>query len=78
TRLQAQVRAAAGLSVHGLLVDERLALAARLLRDTQLGVQAVAAEAGWECHGRFTAAFRRRHGMTPRDYRLRHAAPRTH
>jgi AraC-like DNA-binding protein len=82
-RLQAQVRAASGLSVHGLLVDERLALAARLLRDTQLGVQAVAAEAGWECHGRFSAAFRRQHGMAPRDYRLRHApaadaGPRRH
>jgi len=72
-RLQAQVHAASGLTVHGLVVEERLSLAARLLRETRLGVQAIAAEAGWECHGRFTAAFRRRHGMTPREYRLRHA-----
>ena len=72
-RLQAQVREAAGLTVYSLLVEERLSLAARLLRETQLGVQAIAAEAGWECHGRFTTAFRRQHGMTPRDYRLKHA-----
>lgn len=74
-RLQSEVRSVTGLSVHALLVEERLALAARLLRETRLGVQAIAAEAGWECHGRFTAAFRRRHGSAPRDYRRRHSAP---
>ena len=72
-RLQTHVRKAAGQTVYGLVMDERLSLAARLLRETQLGVQAIAAEAGWECHGRFTAAFKRCHGMTPRDYRLQGA-----
>lgn len=73
SRLQTHVREAEGTTVHGLLVAERLTLAARLLRDTQLSVQAIAAEAGWECHGRFTAAFRRHHGVAPREYRLRQA-----
>ena len=72
-QLQVQVRAAAGLTVHGLVVQERLSLAARLLRETRLDVKAIAAEAGWDCHGRFTAAFKRQHGMAPRDFRLRHA-----
>jgi AraC-like DNA-binding protein len=72
-RLQAQVRAAAGLTVHGLVVQERLLLAARLLRETRLDVKTIAAEAGWDCHGRFTAAFKRHHGMAPREFRLRQA-----
>jgi len=75
-RLQAHVRHSAGMSVYSLLVAHRLALAAQLLRDTRLGVQDIAAEVGWECHSRFTAAFRRVHGLTPRAYRARHAPQR--
>lgn len=73
--LQRHVREAAGSSVHRLLVDLRLEQAARLLRETRLRVHAIAAEAGWECHGRFTAAFRARYGATPRAYRLRSPGP---
>ncbi|MGJ7530475.1 helix-turn-helix transcriptional regulator [Variovorax sp. GB1P17] len=72
-KLQAHVREAEGTTVYSLLMAERMALAARLLRDTQLSVQAIAAEAGWACHGRFTAAFRQHHSATPREYRLRQA-----
>lgn len=73
-RLQQMVREVSGQSVYRLIVAERLQLAARLLRDTQLGIQHVASETGWECHGRFTAAFRTHHGVGPREYRLRHGA----
>ncbi len=72
-RLQQMVREASGASVYRLIVTERLQLAARLLRETHLGIQHVAGETGWECHGRFTAAFRTHHGVGPREYRLRHA-----
>lgn len=72
-RLQQRVREASGRSVYQLLLDERLALAARLLRETRLGVQAIAAETGWYCHSRFSATFREHHGLAPREYRLRHA-----
>ncbi|WP_160142153.1 helix-turn-helix transcriptional regulator [Pigmentiphaga humi] len=72
TRLQQHVRDAAGVSVYNLLVAQRLELAATLLRETRLGVQAIAAEAGWQCHSRFAAVFRAHHGSTPREYRLRH------
>lgn len=75
-RLQQRVREASGRTVYQLLVEERLALAARLLRETRLGVQAIAAETGWECHGRFSAAFRARHGVAPREYRRQHAPSR--
>ncbi|MDH2237216.1 AraC family transcriptional regulator [Pigmentiphaga sp. GD03639] len=71
-RLQQHVRDATGLSVYNLLVAQRLELAATLLRETRLGVQAIAAEAGWQCHSRFAAVFRAHYGSTPRAYRLRH------
>jgi len=74
-RLQQMVREASGGSVYRLIVTERLQLAARLLRETHLGIQHVASETGWECHGRFTAAFRTHMGVGPRAYRLRHAEP---
>lgn len=70
-RLQQLVREATGDSVYRLIVAQRLALAARLLRETSLGIQAVASETGWECHGRFTSAFRAQHGLGPRAYRAR-------
>ncbi|MFT4226163.1 helix-turn-helix transcriptional regulator [Micropruina sp.] len=72
-RLQRQVREASGRSVYQLLLDERQALAARLLRETRLSVQAIAAETGWYCHSRFSATFRKYHGLAPREYRLQHA-----
>ncbi|MGE4335097.1 MAG: helix-turn-helix transcriptional regulator [Pigmentiphaga sp.] len=71
-RLQEQVRSAAGTSVYRLVMAERLEIAARLLRETHLSIQGVASEAGWECHGRFTAAFRAHSGLSPSEYRLRH------
>jgi len=74
-RLQQHVRDATGHSVYNFLVAQRLELAAALLRDSRLGVQAVAAEAGWQCHSRFAAVFRAHYGSTPREYRLRHAQP---
>jgi AraC-like DNA-binding protein len=73
-RLQQLVREASGASVYRLIVTERLQLAASLLRETHLGIQHVASETGWACHGRFTAAFRAHLGLSPREYRLRHGA----
>jgi AraC-like DNA-binding protein len=68
-RLQKLVREDSGVSVYRMIVTQRLQMAARLLRETQLGIQHVASETGWECHGRFTAAFRAHHGIGPREYR---------
>ena len=71
TRLQKHVRETSGHSVYQLVLNERLALAARFLRDTRLSVHMIAAETGWDCHSRFSAAFRAHHGMAPRVYRAR-------
>ena len=72
-QLQRGFRAGTGQSVHQYLRAARLDLAARLLRETQLSVQQVAQESGWQCHGRFGAAFRERHGQAPLLYRLQKA-----
>lgn len=77
-RLQQQVREAAGASVYRLIVRERLQVAARLLRETDLSVRHVAGETGWECQGRFAAAFRDHLGLGPRAYRQRHGEPAAH
>jgi len=53
----------------------RLERAKRLLRETDLPVIEVAAEAGWSSLGHFTTTFRRRTGMTPTRYRAT-AGPR--
>jgi len=70
-QLQQGFRESTGMPVHQYLRRARLDLAARLLRETHLSVQQVAHESGWECHGRFGSAFRERHGMAPREFRLR-------
>ncbi|MBH1966110.1 MAG: helix-turn-helix transcriptional regulator [Comamonadaceae bacterium] len=68
-QLQRSLRADTGQSVHQYLRNARLDLAARLLRETALPVRQVSEEAGWQCHGRFGAAFRERHGMAPLAFR---------
>ncbi len=72
TRLQQMVREVSGESVYRLITAERLQLAVKLLCETRMDIQAVASETGWECHSRFTAAFRAQLGTSPRDYRARH------
>jgi AraC-like DNA-binding protein len=70
-RLQQAFRELAGTTAYQFVRNARLDLAARLLRETGLGVHAVAADTGWSCHGRFGAAFRTRHGCSPSAYRER-------
>lgn len=78
-RLQQMVREISGESVYRLITAERIKLALKLLRETRMDIQAVASETGWECHSRFTAAFRAQLGTSPRDYRAHHGtfAPST-
>jgi AraC family transcriptional regulator len=53
----------------------RLERAKRLLRETDLPVIEVAAEAGWSSLGHFTTTFRRRIGLTPTGYRAAAESP---
>lgn len=58
-----------GMSVFEYLVDLRLETARRQLCNTALQVQLIAAHAGFANASDFSRAFRRRYGVTPREYR---------
>jgi AraC-like DNA-binding protein len=57
-----------GVTPHAYARNLRLDDAARALREGQ-PVKAAAAEAGYACPSRFTQAFRKRHGVLPREWR---------
>lgn len=68
-------RSELGTTFREHLTGLRLERARRLLRETDLPVIEVAAEAGWSSLGHFTTTFRRRTGLTPTGYRAA-ASPR--
>jgi AraC family transcriptional regulator len=62
-------REALGQTPHSMLVSIRLNAAARLLVSTALRIEEIASDCGYARVDHFGAAFRRRHGMSPRRYR---------
>lgn len=58
-----------GMTVFEYLVDLRLESARRLLESSQLQIQLIAEQVGYLNPGDFTRAFRRRYGVTPKEYR---------
>jgi LacI family transcriptional regulator len=69
--LETRFRAAMGRTIHEEIARTRLARARRLLKDTTLTVEKVAAGAGFRAVQRFHAAFRRAEGMSPGEWRRR-------
>ena len=61
-----------GLNIWEYLTRLRVSHAQRLLLTTDWTVERVALDCGFGSPSRFFAAFRRRSGCTPREYRLRH------
>jgi AraC family transcriptional regulator len=64
-------RRATGVTPHDWLVGERIGYAIDLLRDPHLPIGEVAASVGYGTASAFSAAFRRRTGLTPSAYRRR-------
>lgn len=58
-----------GLSPIAWLTDQRLRLATRLLRETDLGLAAIAARCGYADAAYFCRVFRRGIGVSPGDFR---------
>ncbi len=82
----AELAAIAGMTVHRLLagfrdsfgtspaqyiLDRRVERACRLLASPHQGIADVALATGFSSHSHFTAAFRRRTGLTPQQFRIR-------
>jgi AraC-like DNA-binding protein len=63
-------RAEMGTSVHQYLLQRRLTLARDRLAQGVTSLSALALDLGFSTHSHFTAAFRRRFGITPREARL--------
>jgi AraC-like DNA-binding protein len=59
-----------GTSVHQYLLQRRLTLARDRLAQGVTSLSALALDLGFSTHSHFTAAFRRRFGITPREARL--------
>lgn len=75
-RLTELFREATGTTVFAWLREQRFQLACRLLRDSDLEIQQVAEHVGYGGAGNFTAMFRERMGITPREYRQVQREPR--
>lgn len=58
-----------GQSIAQYLQQRRMEQAAALLSSTRLPVVEVAAQVGYESQSKFSAAFRRKYGSTPLEYR---------
>jgi AraC family transcriptional regulator len=64
-------RRAFGTTPAQYVIDQRLQRAQSLLTDTAQGISTIALATGFATHSHLTTTFRRRLGMTPREYRGR-------
>ena len=63
-----------GMTVYEWLREQRLVQAQSLLAVDGLQIQQIAAQVGFKRSGDFGTAFKRRFGMTPREYRVQRTA----
>jgi AraC-like DNA-binding protein len=70
--LHRKLRAALGLSPYELLLRTRIQSAAEALAKTSAPIINVALEHGFCDQSAFTQQFRKRTGMTPKEFRRRH------
>lgn len=68
-KLTLAFRRKVGMSVFEYLAELRLETARRLLEAGSMQIQLIADRVGYRNAGDFTRAFRRRHGISPREYR---------
>lgn len=58
-----------GISIHQYIIDQRLAQAAQLLLDGDRNVSEIASIVGYGKPSNFAAAFKKRYGVIPKNYR---------
>ena len=57
-----------GIGIGDYIVDERMFLAAQLLKAGRANVSRIAYECGYDNYSYFTKVFKKKYGMTPREY----------
>lgn len=65
TKLRLCFKQAFGLTIAGYLQQKRMEYALRLLFHDEMSIQNIARSVGYENPGKFTAAFKKVHGVTP-------------
>ena len=60
-----------GTSVHAYVIDQRLEKAASLLLESNLNVSQVAILVGYSKASNFAAAFKRKYGVNPKNYKAK-------
>ena len=60
-----------GTTVFQYLFDYRMDLAAHYLLDTSLPIADIGIKLGYDYQSHFCTAFKRKHGVTPMEFRLR-------
>ncbi|MGN0708417.1 MAG: helix-turn-helix transcriptional regulator [Faecalibacterium sp.] len=68
------VRARTGRTYKELLQRHRMETAARLLRRSDLNIQQIITQVGYENTSYFYRLFHERYGLSPREYRMQRAA----
>lgn len=67
--LKADFKAIYGLPIAAYMKEYRLQLAAQLLRESDLSIQSIAEQVGYESQGKFSKAFKERMQQLPSQYR---------
>jgi AraC family transcriptional regulator of arabinose operon len=75
SRLAHLFRAEVGRSVQNYIVERRLQMAAMLIIQTDDRISQIVYSVGFGDVSNFNHAFKRRFGMSPRQYRMTHEAP---
>lgn len=58
-----------GISVHAYVIEERLERAAGLLLESNMNIGQIAVLVGYTKPSNFSAAFKKKYGVMPKDYR---------
>lgn len=77
TSMKTCFRGVYGMPVNSYMRRYRLQAAAELLRNTELSVGEIGLRVGYESPSKFTEAFKRQMGKTPREYRNIYCLPGT-
>jgi AraC family transcriptional activator of pyochelin receptor len=70
-KLKQEFKEVFGTTPFNYLREYRLEKAKQMLQDSQLTIVAIANAVGYANPGHFAAAFKRKYGMTPKEFRLR-------